>query len=81
MVLMNDSDLFSRCLSLRNLCFQAGKRFVHEELGWNMRMTNIQAAIGVAQVDRIDELLLKRKKIFSNYDKLLSKIDKIKLFI
>ena len=49
MIVTDDNELADHCRSLRNLCFQPGKRFVHEELGWNLRMSNIQAAIGVAQ--------------------------------
>ena len=51
----------------------------HNFVGFNYRMTNIQSAIGVAQIERIDQLLLKRKKIFHNYDKLLKKINRVKL--
>ena len=39
-----------RCKSLRNLCFQEENSFIHNELGWNYRMTNIQAALGIAQL-------------------------------
>src|SRR3569623_1904833 len=44
MVVMNDDRLAEDCRSLRNLCFQPQRRFVHERLGWNLRMTNMQAA-------------------------------------
>lgn len=71
MVLMNNHDLYERCSSLRNLCFQADKRFVHESLGWNMRMTNIQAALGVAQLERIDFTVKKKRLIGESYQKLL----------
>lgn len=47
----NDDSLAQRCRSLRNLCFQPQQRFVHEELGWNLRMTNLQAAVGIAQLE------------------------------
>jgi perosamine synthetase len=57
MLVCNDPDLAERCRGLRNLCFQAKKRFVHEELGWNYRMTNLQAALGVAQLERLDEFV------------------------
>lgn len=57
MLVCNDPDLAERCRSLRNLCFQAKKRFVHEELGWNYRMTNMQAALGLAQLERLDEFV------------------------
>jgi perosamine synthetase len=50
MILTDSEQLAERCRSLRNLCFQPGKRFVHEELGWNFRMSNLQAALGVAQL-------------------------------
>ena len=79
MVVMNDPDLFARCLSLRNLCFQAGKRFVHEELGWNMRMTNIQAALGVAQLEKIEATLRRKRFIGEQYQALLSNLEGIEL--
>ena len=41
----------------RNLCLQSDRRFYHEELGENYRMTNLQAALGVAQLDRIEEIV------------------------
>ena len=55
------------------------KVYWHDFAGFNYRMTNIQAAIGTAQIDRIESLLLKRKKIFKNYDKLLKNLNKINL--
>ena len=51
MCLVNDFKLAERCKSLRNLCFQKERRFVHEELGWNYRMTNLQAAVGLTQIE------------------------------
>ncbi len=64
---------------LRNHGMSLSKNYWHISAGFNYRMTNIQAAIGVAQIERIESLLIKRKKIFINYDKLLKKIDKISL--
>ena len=55
------------------------KRYFHEYVGYNFRMTNMQAAIGLAQLERVKELLKKRKNIFKNYNKLLSKKDSILL--
>jgi perosamine synthetase len=71
MVLTNDEKLAERCKSLRNLCFMPTKRFVHEELGWNMRMTNIQAALGVAQLERWDEFITIKRKMGTLYTSLL----------
>jgi perosamine synthetase len=61
MVLTNDGRLAERCRALRNLCFQSGKRFVHEELGWNFRLSNLQAAVGVAQLERLDEFVARKR--------------------
>ena len=44
MITTNSDELADKCRSYRNLCFKPGNRFIHDELGWNYRMTNIQAA-------------------------------------
>ncbi|OUL21861.1 aminotransferase DegT [Nostoc sp. 106C] len=79
MVLTNDEKLANRCRSLRNLCFQAQKRFVHEELGWNFRMTNLQAAIGIAQLERLDEFVARKRHIGKRYTELLLNIPGLEL--
>ena len=53
--------------SLRNLCFQPGKRFVHDELGWNFRFTNLQAAIGLAQLEKLDQHLVRKRALGERY--------------
>jgi perosamine synthetase len=63
MVLTNDEALADRSRELRNLCFDKERRFIHEELGWNFRMSNVQAAIGVAQLERVDQILAKKRRI------------------
>ena len=77
MILTNDENIAEKCRSLRNLCFQKSKRFVHEELGWNYRMTNLQAALGVAQLERLDEFVYLKRKMGQKYTKLLSGISNI----
>jgi perosamine synthetase len=67
MCLTNNLELSDRCRSLRNLCFQKHKRFVHKELGWNYRMTNLQAAIGLAQVERLDFHVKRKREIGNKY--------------
>jgi perosamine synthetase len=79
MLLTDDEDLAERCRSLRNLCFQKERRFVHEELGWNFRMSNLQAALGVAQLERIDEFIKKKHIIGKSYTELLSDVECIQL--
>lgn len=68
MILTNNTDLSERCKKLRNLCFEPdGPRFVHHEIGWNYRMTNLQAALGVAQLEQIDAFLIRKREIGKFY--------------
>jgi perosamine synthetase len=67
MVLTDDAVLAAHCRGLRNLCFQPGKRFVHEELGWNFRLSNLQAAVGVAQLERLDEFIARKRRMGAGY--------------
>jgi perosamine synthetase len=74
-MLLTDDDAFaSRCRSLRNLCFQPQRRFFHEELGWNCRMTNLQAALGVSQIDRLPEIVAQKRGIVATYRRLLADV-------
>ncbi len=50
MVLTDDPELAEACRSLRNLSHSPKRRFVHDELGFNYRLTNLQAAVGLAQL-------------------------------
>jgi perosamine synthetase len=79
MIVTNNPDLADRCRSLRNLCFQPQKRFVHEELGWNLRMTNLQAALGVAQLERLDEFVNRKRRMGQRYTDLLADVAGIQL--
>ncbi len=78
MVLTNDASLDKRAKSLRNLCFTSN-RFVHDELGWNYRMTNMQAALGVAQLEQINTIVEKKRAIGNLYNELLKDIHTINL--
>lgn len=79
MVVTDDPVLAERCRSLRNLCFQPHKRFVHEELGWNFRMTNLQAALGLAQIERLDEFVARKRAMGKRYTELLAGIKGVEL--
>lgn len=72
MIVTDDSLLAERCRSLRNLCFKPEQRFVHDELGWNFRMTNLQAALGVAQLERLDEFVAIKRRMGARYTQLLA---------
>lgn len=67
MILTDDEFLAERCRSLRNLCFEPGRRFCHNGLGYNYRMTNIQAALALPQINDIDNLVRKKKAIARRY--------------
>lgn len=79
MILTDFDDLATKCTGLRNLCFIPEQRFVHEQLGWNMRMTNMQAALGVAQLERLDEFVGRKRRMGSLYQKLLADVPGIQL--
>jgi perosamine synthetase len=74
MLVTNSAELAERCRSLRNLCFQPEKRFVHERLGWNLRMTNMQAALGCAQLERLDEFVAIKREMGRFYTNALADI-------
>lgn len=67
MILTDDTTLAARCRSLRNLYFTAERRFVHEEIGWNLRMGSLQAALGIAQIERLDEFIDRKKSLGRRY--------------
>lgn len=79
MVLTDDDALAERCRSLRNLCFQQQKRFVHEELGYNFRMTNLQAALGLAQLERLEEFVARKRRMGQRYTEKLSVVGGLEL--
>lgn len=79
MIVTNDAQLAARCRSLRNLCFKPEQRFVHDELGWNFRMTNLQAALGLAQLERLDEFVPKKRATGALYTELLRDLDQLQL--
>jgi len=79
MVVTNDVDLADKCRSLRNLCFQPQQRFVHEELGWNFRMGNLQAALGLAQLEQLDRFVQRKREIGKRYTEGLANLNRVQL--
>jgi perosamine synthetase len=80
MLLTNDPALAERCRKLRNLGFEEnGRRFVHYEFGWNYRMTNMQAALGMAQLEYWDEHLVKKKENGKRYREALENLPGFRL--
>ncbi len=79
MILTDDDALAERCQYLKNLCFQPGRRFVHSEIGWNYRMTNMQAALGVAQLEQVETIVSRKREIGARYNSNLTGIQKLQL--
>lgn len=79
MIVTDNEVLAEKCRSYRNLCFKPEKRFVHESLGWNYRITNMQAAIGLAQLEKIGEHITKKRQIGKIYNELLDNVENIRL--
>lgn len=80
MIMVNDPNLAERCRKLRNLSFEpTGRRFIHHELGWNYRMTNMQAALGLAQLEKIDDHIIKKRVIGNAYQEGLEGLKNMQL--
>jgi perosamine synthetase len=79
MITTNNKELYKKLKYLRDHAMSKDKRYWHTEVGFNYRMTNLQAALGVAQFERINELLAKKKEIFKWYKDGLKDIPNIKL--
>lgn len=79
MVLTSDEGVAQRCRALRNLCFESSRRFLHHELSGNYRLTNMQAALGVAQLDRIDSILESKRWLGATYGRLLRDVAGVRL--
>jgi perosamine synthetase len=79
MIVTDDRRLAERSRMLGDMAFIKERRFYHPEIGFNYRLTNLQAAVGLAQLERIDELVSTRRKIAKEYNKLLRGVDGITL--
>jgi perosamine synthetase len=73
MIVTNNKKIADKCRSLRNICFNNKRRFLHYKLGWNQRLTNIQAAIGLAQLEKLDLAVKKKRTIGGLYQRELKK--------
>ena len=67
MISVNSEKLYKKCNSLKNLCFGKINRFNHDDLGWNYRLTNIQAALGLSQLKNIKNTIRKKMEIGNYY--------------
>lgn len=75
MVVTDDEKLADRCRSLRNLCFRKDIRYVHDEISDNYRFTNLQAAVGLAQLERVDEFVERKREMGRYYTERLKDVN------
>lgn len=79
MVLARDPRVAERARDAANLFFGKARRFVHEDLGHNYRMTGLQAALGLSQLERLDETIATKRRIAAWYRKRLAELAEVEL--
>lgn len=79
MVVTDNEELAERCRLLRNLCFRKDIRYVHDEISDNYRFTNLQAAVGLAQLERLDEFVERKREMGKYYTENLQGIKGLSL--
>ena len=78
MIFTNKKKLEIICKNQRNLCFGSGdNRYMHTGVGWNYRMSNIQAKLGLSQIDDISKIIKKKKEVGKNYFNILKNFNNI----
>lgn len=79
MVVTNSDKIAKRARLLKDLAHSPTRRFLHDEIGYNYRMTNMQAALGAAQLEEVKAYIKKKKRMASLYNENLSKIEGLSL--
>ncbi len=74
MMITSDETLARRADRLKELAHIPGHRFLHDEIGFNYQMTNLQAALGIAQLERIEESIAKKRWMADRYRELLTDV-------
>ena len=67
MIVTNNRKIYESCKSLRNIFFNDERRFKHFGLGWNYRLTNMQAGLGLAQLKQLEKFVKIKRKIGNRY--------------
>jgi len=79
MVVTDSEEIYRTARLLRDHGMSPEKRYWHTRIGYNYRMTNLQAALGVAQLERVEELLSMRSRMFGWYRELLAEAPEVRL--
>ncbi len=75
MITTNDEELAGRVSSYRHYCISPDRHFWHQDLGYSMRLPALSAALGLAQLRRLEELLGNRQAVARRYDELFSHVN------
>lgn len=79
MIVTSDPQIAERARRLKDLAHTPQRRFEHDEIGFNYRMTNVQAAIGLAQLERIEDAIAKKRWMAGLYSELLADVRELRL--
>lgn len=79
MILSSNEEFVSSLRYYRNLAFMPQRRFVHDDIGWNLRFSGLQAALGLSQLQRLDESIRRRREIARAYREALAGIPGLSL--
>lgn len=79
MLVTNSERIYKKANLLKDLAHSKRKRFFHHQVGYNYRMTNLQAALGLAQLEEIDKYIQKKRWMANLYNKLLSECGDLEL--
>ena len=79
MVVYRNSENAARAKTLRDHGMAKDRRYWHNEVGYNYRMTNLQAAVGVAQMERFDEIISRKINLAERYFELFSEFDWVEM--
>lgn len=75
MLVTDNKKIAEKAKYFRNMAFQKKIRYLHKDIGYNYRMTNLQAAVGLAQTQRIKDLIKKKRKMAGLYNERLKDIE------
>lgn len=78
MVVTNNKNLYERIIQLKDHGRRKKGLDIHDTLGFNFKFTNLQAALGIAQMEKVEKNIKKKKKIYKSYYSLLKKIPQVK---
>lgn len=81
MVISQSSEILEKVKYLSTQAKDDTVNFIHNEIGFNYRMTNLQAAVGLAQLERLEEFIETKKRNYWHYKNELDSIDGIQILV